>query len=956
MDDQVSTTRSDLEHMVQDENAKPRPLQLSVIEGITNGFSDDREIGRGGFAVVYKGELRNGMIAVKKLLNTHIQDEKFQEEVKCLMKVKHNNVVRFLGYCADTQGRLVDFEGNMVMADVRQRLLCFEYLQKGCLHDYITDAYSGLEWTQRYEIIKGICKGLKYLHDNHIVHLDLKPANILLDDNMVPKIADFGLAKCFGEHHSRIIISKLGGTPGYLAPEFYGGKITFKSDIYSLGIIIAEILTGQKGYTKVENILESWSNRLDNSDGETQLEQVRVCAEVGKECTEYNPAMRPDPQSIIKKLDESESTNGPTEDAVSSSSVEQVGLLTANDLEQMLIDEDAEPKNLPLSLLEQITNHFSDDQEIGRGGFAVVYKGVLGNEFVAVKQLSTKLEINENKLYQQVYCLMDAKHPNIIRCLGCCVDTQRKRISYNGKFVTTNIQQRLLCFEYMHKGSLHDYITDASRGLEWRNRYKIIKGICEGLHYLHENHIVHSDLKPHNILMDSDMLPKIADFGLSKCFDENQRWTITTKLIGSVAYLAPEFYSGKITLKSDLYSLGVIIMEILTGEKGYTDVENVRESWKVRFEKSQEDICTQLEQVRVCADVGRECTDYNPKMRPDPRIIIDRLVETETTDGSTETSRMSSSIAQHRLLTAHDLEKILLDATAEPMSLPLSLLEQITNYFSSDQEIGSGGYAVVYKGMIGNQIVAVKMLSNAYMHERIFHQEVECLMKAKHKNIIRFLGYCADTQGKMASYQGRFVMADVSQRLLCFEYLPKSLDRYVIDASHGFEWRVHYQIIKGICHGLNYLHQSHIIHLDLKPANILLDYNLVPKIADFGLSRCFDEKESQIVTSHLMGTMGYMPPEFFSGQITLKIDLYSLGVIIIEMLTGEKGYFDIDCILQMWANRLEISQLEQVRVCAEIGQECIATNPAKRPTTQDILDRFAATDLTDGVTKLRVHQ
>lgn len=125
---------------------------------------------------------------------------------------------------------------------------------------------------------------------------------------------------------------------------------------------------------------------------------------------------------------------------------------------KMLIDEDAEPKNLPLSLLEQITNHFSDYQEIGRGGFAVVYKGMLGNGNVAVKQLSTTLEINENKFYQQVYCLMDAKHRNIIRCLGCCVDTQRKRISYNGKFVTTNIQQRLICFEYMPKGSLHDYI------------------------------------------------------------------------------------------------------------------------------------------------------------------------------------------------------------------------------------------------------------------------------------------------------------------------------------------------------------------------------------------------------------------------------------------------------------------------------------------------------------------
>ncbi|XBI33941.1 hypothetical protein VPH35_119805 [Triticum aestivum] len=268
-----------------------------------------------------QGVLFNGLIAVKKLLNTHIHEDKFQGEVKCLMKVKHKNVVRFLGYCADTQGRMVDYEGDFVMADVRQRLLCFEYLHKGSLHDYITDAYSGLEWKERYEIIKGICNGLKYLHDNQIVHLDLKPANILLNDNLVPKIADFGLSKCFTEDQSQINISQLAGTPGYLAPEFYGGKITPKVDIYSLGIIIAEMLTGQKGYTKMEKILESWSYRLDKSNGETQLEQVRVCAEVGKECTEYNPAIRPDPGSIIKRLEETESMIGFTENVVSSSFV-----------------------------------------------------------------------------------------------------------------------------------------------------------------------------------------------------------------------------------------------------------------------------------------------------------------------------------------------------------------------------------------------------------------------------------------------------------------------------------------------------------------------------------------------------------------------------------------------------------------------------------------------------------
>ncbi|KAM0929834.1 hypothetical protein ACQ4PT_001359 [Festuca glaucescens] len=131
-------------------------------------------------------------------------------------------------------------------------------------------------------------------------------------------------------------------------------------------------------------------------------------------------------------------------------------------------------------------------------------------------------------------------------------------------------------------------------------------------------------------------------------------------------------------------------------------------------------------------------------------------------------------------ITPRDLECMLCDETLEPKALPLSLLEEITDGFSDEQRIGSGGFAVVYKGKLENRMVAVKRMSNTYMHEKEFHREVECLMMVKHKNIVQFLGYCADTHGTMARHEGKFVMADVQQRLLCFEYLPKgSLDEYI---------------------------------------------------------------------------------------------------------------------------------------------------------------------------------
>jgi len=307
MDGQASDALHHLELMLIDEAAEPMALPLSLLESITNGFSADQEIGRGGFAVVYKGMLQNGTVAVKRLFNIHLNENEFHREIQCLMKVKHKNIVRFLGYCADTQGNMAKHNGKLVMADVQQRLLCFEYLPKGNVHDYITDASSRLRWRTCYKIIKGICDGLHHLHDNHIVHLDLKPSNVLLDEHMVPKIADFGLSRCFEENQSQTITSKLVGSLGYFAPELYSGKITMKSDIYSVGVLIIEMLTGEKGCPDVGNVLASWSGRLEKSYEDAELEQVRVCTEIGIDCSDFNPAKRPvSTQNIVKRLKETE--------------------------------------------------------------------------------------------------------------------------------------------------------------------------------------------------------------------------------------------------------------------------------------------------------------------------------------------------------------------------------------------------------------------------------------------------------------------------------------------------------------------------------------------------------------------------------------------------------------------------------------------------------------------------
>jgi serine/threonine protein kinase len=212
--DGEDTTCYLLDSRLRDTNAEPTDLPLSLLKEITKNFSDKLEIGRGGFGVVYRGVLPNGMVAVKKLsADIQIEDQSFQDEIVCLMRAKHKNIVRFLGYCADTQGIMKEYMGRYVLADVRVRLLCFEYIRNGSLDRLITDEYGGLGWAERYRIIKGICQGLCYLHEEQkIVHLDLKPQNILLDQNIVPKITDFGLSRLFDEQKTRTITAKQCGT------------------------------------------------------------------------------------------------------------------------------------------------------------------------------------------------------------------------------------------------------------------------------------------------------------------------------------------------------------------------------------------------------------------------------------------------------------------------------------------------------------------------------------------------------------------------------------------------------------------------------------------------------------------------------------------------------------------------------------------------------------------------
>ncbi|OAY58168.1 putative receptor-like protein kinase At4g00960 [Manihot esculenta] len=240
------------------EDAESLQFDFGTVRTATNDFSEENKLGQGGFGAVYKGELPNGQhIAVKRLSKESKQGQlEFKNEVLLVAKLQHKNLVRLLGFCLER----------------KERLLIYEFVPNSSLDHFIFDPIkrTHLDWERRYKIIVGIARGLLYLHEDsrlRIIHRDLKASNVLLDEEMNPKISDFGMARLFEVDQTQEETSRIVGTFGYMAPEYiHHGRFSVKSDVFSFGVLVLEIASGQKssgagiGEEEEDLLTYSWKN------------------------------------------------------------------------------------------------------------------------------------------------------------------------------------------------------------------------------------------------------------------------------------------------------------------------------------------------------------------------------------------------------------------------------------------------------------------------------------------------------------------------------------------------------------------------------------------------------------------------------------------------------------------------------------------------------------------------
>lgn len=300
-------------------------FEYRMLRDITDDFSEARQVGSGGYGVVYKGLHDGKEIAVKKLRAlVGLNDEPFDKEFNTLSKIHHENVVQLIGYCYESRRNYIKHNNETITAIERERILCFEYMKGGSLDKHIADEMCLLDWPVCYKIIRGTSDGLNHLHnaqDRPIFHLDLKPSNILLDENLIPKIADLGLSRIVATtktHHTERVTMQ--GTVGYMPPEYINSAdISKKFDVFSLGSIIIRILDGNTFNSRysymdaqqfIKHVTENWERRQQGTSRDQSHEkdtiQLKKCLEIALRCVEEDRNKRPSIKDIVNELEELE--------------------------------------------------------------------------------------------------------------------------------------------------------------------------------------------------------------------------------------------------------------------------------------------------------------------------------------------------------------------------------------------------------------------------------------------------------------------------------------------------------------------------------------------------------------------------------------------------------------------------------------------------------------------------
>ncbi|XP_057492117.1 receptor-like protein kinase FERONIA [Actinidia eriantha] len=608
-----------------------RRFSLSEILSVTKNFNDELVIGRGGFGKVYKAVIDGGetSVAIKRLnLKSSQGADEFWTEIEMLSNLRHTHLVSLIGYCDERS----------------EMILVYDYMEYGTLADHLykinidgtVTSLCHLSWEQRVNICIGAARGLDYLHTgtrHGIIHRDVKSTNILLDKDWISKISDFGLCKTGSTSHSCTHVSTdVKGTFGYLDPEYFlTRRLTKKSDVYAFGVVMLEVLCGRpsvvSGINEDQRSLVLWAQQCMKEKTLDQIihpilrdqitpKRLMLFAEVAIKCLHSRPNGRPTMADVVASL-----------------------------VCALAFDENL--RVYSFSDLKSATKGFKQEVILGVGGFGSVYKGWVDETtlspsrfgsgmIVAIKRLNHESVQDFKEWQSKVDFLRCLSHPNLVKLLGYCFEDQ----------------ELLLVYEFMQRGSLKNHLFrsggSATDTLSWDLRLKIAIDSAKGLAFLHtsEKQVIHRDFKASNILLDESYNAKISDFGLAKVGPTGENTHVSTRIMGTREYAAPEYIAtGHLYVKSDVYSFGVVLLEMMSGLRAI-DYNRPRE--QINLIKWAEPLLPQKRGLKLVMDARIEgqysskaatltakltlhCLKLYPSNRPSMKEVVEVLEKIKAT-------------------------------------------------------------------------------------------------------------------------------------------------------------------------------------------------------------------------------------------------------------------------------------------------------------------------------------
>ncbi|KAL7601137.1 hypothetical protein Lser_V15G24241 [Lactuca serriola] len=896
-----------------------RQFTISEIHSATQNFDKSLEIGRGGFGIVYKGTITNGVTrlvaAVKRLDSKSNQGAaEFWNEVQMLSKLRHCHLVSLIGYCNDGQ----------------EMILVYEYMPHGTLEDHLHRFQSPLPWVRRLKICIGAARGLDYLHNgtgikHGVIHRDVKSSNILLDDSWAAKISDFGLSKLGPINQpSTYVNTFVKGTFGYLDPVYFAtGRLTRKSDVYAFGVVLFEVLSGKQAVDKSLDE-EHWGlvNWAQESVKEGRLKQIvdwyirerilpkclKEFAKLADRCLHSNPKQRPTMaevvvclESVLTLQEKANHTLQPSALRIFGNKVpkllswsngeKSVGSKTSLELYfDSIGGENRILRRFEFGTINSATENFSENNKSSQWGDGSMYRGSLQNgQGVSIARHNSESGSQEYK--NEAALLVKLEHENLLKLLGYCIEET----------------QVFLVHEFALCKSLDHFLFD--RGctlLDWNKREKIILAVARVLVYLHQHDVVHNNVKPRNILLDESFHPKLSDFGLARFLPIKEVDCVQVDAIHQ---------TNQLSTKDDVYGFGVLILEIMIGyNKDF--FEGLQTAWRDWWSGKDGNIIDPRIQANSiittrCILIGLLCISSDAADRPTMEEVVAMLTNKNL---PIPKPFMPTWVTQNGRVGITRYLEVYFDSIGGENRIlrrfEFRIINVATENFSENNKISRWGYHgfTVYKGTLQNGQEVSIARHNPKFGSQYYTNEVALLLKLEHENLLKLLGY---------STEGLEVFL-VYESAVC-----GSLDHMLFDRGCTLlDWNKRKKVILAVARVLVYLHQHDVIHGNVKPANILLDGSFDPKLSDF----------------------------WHDNRLSTKDDVYGFGVLILEIMTGyNRHYFTAQrTLLRVWRdwwlgkdrNMIDRRIHAGLRITARfilIGLLCISNDVADRPTMEEVV-------------------